>query len=243
MATTNPRSYNCKDEELAVTCSFAVFSLKRDLADFTAFSPKFNQEYVTGFETKIASVNEMIMPQSETMDLKNITARLYATMNGLIDPINRVSGYLKFAQPVLKISAADFGLATLRKSITAKNAEGVIDNLHIVGNNLTKHAAILEKQGLKAELTARFTDAATSIAADNQKQYEIMSNRANIVQNNLGLFNSLYEQLTEILRVGKILYKATDASKTQEYNFTAMKKKVRAAAKKAEVTTPDPATT
>jgi hypothetical protein len=46
-----------------------------------------------------------------------------------------------------------------------------------------------------------------------------------------------------VLRVGKILYKVTDAVKTQEYNFTAMKKKVRAAAKKAEATTPDPATT
>ena len=70
-----------------------------------------------------------------------------------------------------------------------------------------------------------------------------MSNRKAIVQNNLGLFNSLYEQLTEILRVGKILYKATDAVKTQEYNFTAMKKKVSADGKKAVVTTPDPATT
>jgi len=89
----------------------------------------------------------------------------------------------------------------------------------------------------------KFTQAATSIAADNQKQYEIMSNRKAIVQNNLGLFNSLYEQLTEILRVGKILYKANDAAKAQEYNFTAMKKKVRAAAKQADITNPNPATT
>jgi len=42
MAQNHARNYNCKDEELPVICRFAAFSLKRDIADFTAFSPKFN---------------------------------------------------------------------------------------------------------------------------------------------------------------------------------------------------------
>ena len=233
MSPLNQRVYNCKDEELPVISNFAVFSLKRDLADFTAFSPKFNKEYVSVFETKIASVNEVIMPKSETLDLKTITARLYTTMDGLIDPINRVTGYLKLAKSGLKISGADFGFTDLRKNINSKNAEGVIANLRTVNTNLTKNAAVLSEQGLTPELAARFTDASASIAADNQKQYEIMSRRANIVQNNIGLFNSLYEQLAEILTVGKVLYKATDAAKVQEYSFATLKKKVAIATKQA----------
>lgn len=243
MTPSNQRAYNCKDEELPVICNFAVFSLKRDLADFTSFSPKFNTAYVTDFETKIASVSEVIMPKSETLDLKNITARLYATMDGLIDPINRVTGYLKLANGGLNVSATDFGLTLLRKNISTKNAEGVISSLRTVSTNLTKHAAILGEQGLTPELASRFTDAGTSIAADNQKQYEITSNRANIVQNNVGLFNSLNEQLTEVLRVGKILYKANDAARAQEYTFAAMKKKVSFDTNKSDTSTPDPATT
>jgi hypothetical protein len=164
-------------------------------------------------------------------------------MDGLIDPINRVTGYLKLANGGLNVTAADFGLALLRKGISAKNAEGVLSSLRTVSNNLNKHAAVLGAQGLTPELTSRFTDAGISIAADNQKQYEITSNRANIVQNNVGLFNSLYEQLTEILRIGKIMYKASDAVKAQEYNFAAMKKKVSVSTKKADVITPEPATT
>ena len=66
-----------------------------------------------------------------------------------------------------------------------------------------------------------------------------MSNRKAIVQNNLGLFNSLYEQLTELLRVGKILYKATDAVKAQEYTFTSLLKQVRITAKKEAAATPE----
>jgi len=219
MTSSQKRAYNCKDEELPVICNFAAFSLQRDLVDFTAFSPKFNPEYVNGFETAIASVNDVVMPNSETLELKNITARMYDTMDGLIDPINRVSGYLKMAQPGLNISSTDFGLSELRKNCNTKNAEGVVSNIRTVSANLTKYATELGEQGLTPELAGSFTAAATSIEADNEQQYEIVSNRKTIVQSNLNLFNSLYEQLTEILRVGKILYKAKDAVKHRNTIF------------------------
>jgi len=38
-------------------------------------------------------------------------------------------------------------------------------------------------------------------------------------------------QLTEILSVGKILYKATNPAKLQEYTFTDLKKRVRVVSK------------
>lgn len=239
MATSNQRSFNCKDEELPVICGFAAFSLKRDLAEFTSYSPKFTAAYVTDFETKIASVNEVIMPKSETLELKTITARMHTTMDGLKDPINRVAGYLKLANGGLTMNAADFGLSLLRKNIKSRNAEGVISSLHTVNNNLTKFAAELGGQGLTPELAGRFTNAGTSIATDNQKQYEIISNRKIIVQNNLGLFNNLYGQLTEILRVGKVLYKDTDLAKLQEYTFNALLKQVRIVSKQATAPMPE----
>jgi len=243
MESPKQRDYNCKDEELPVICKYAVFSFNRDLADFTAFSPKFNLDYVAAFEAKIASVSEVIMPRSETLDRKNITIRLYKTMDGLTDPINRLSGYLKLAQASLTVTAADFGLTLLRKNISTKNAEGVISSLRTVSNNLTRHEAILTEQGLTPELSNRFTEALASISADNQKQYEILSNRKNIVQNNTGLFNELYGQLTEILNVGKIIYKATNTVKTQEYTFTGLLKQVRILAKKEAAATPEVITT
>ncbi len=46
MKTNSNRSYGCKDEELPVICGYAAFSMKRDLADFTAYSPKFDEEYI-----------------------------------------------------------------------------------------------------------------------------------------------------------------------------------------------------
>lgn len=231
MTKPNQRSYNCKDEDLPAICSFALISLKRDQADFMAFSPKFNPEFITGFEASIDSVNEIAMPKTETLALKKSTELLYETMEGLIDPINRVSGYLSMAKPVLKMSAADFGLTQLRKDVNSRNAEGTVSKLHTLSANLSRYATELSAQGLTPELSGLFTTAAAAIETENEQQYQILSSRKSIVQNNLNLFNGLNEQLVEILRIGKILYKATNPVKAQEYNFTALKKKVSSSAR------------
>jgi hypothetical protein len=231
MGTIKARNYGCKDEELPSVCKFAAFSLNRDLADFTVYSPKFSKEYLAAFETRIAAASEVIEPQSETQELKIITLRFYATIDGLIDPINRLTGYITLSQVECSISLADFGIKYLRKGITARDAEGVIQSLHSIIANIGKYKEALVAQGLTEELIARFADAATSVANDKQKQYEIISSRKHIVNSNLALFNGLFGQLNEILTVGKILYKATDTAKLQEYTFTELKKRVRRTAK------------
>lgn len=228
MKTQDARKYNCKDEELAVICGYAAFSLKRDLNEFIAFSPKMDQTYVDSFETKIEAVNEILSPQLETAELKIITSRLYATMDGLINPLNRVGGYLTLAKKNVPISAKDFGLTALRKKANTKDAEGVLQEIKIVQANLAKYKTSLAEQGLTDDLIDSFGNAATSIAEDNQKQYEIVSARKTNAQQNVSLFNELHAQLMEICDIGKILYKDTDALKLQEYTFAELKKKVRA---------------
>jgi hypothetical protein len=227
MAILLPRSFNCKDEELPVICKFTLFNLKRDLADFTAYSPMFNDEYVASLEYKIIEVSDLLEPKSETVQLKAITERLYGTMNALINPINRLTGYINLAHESLNVSPADFGLTLLRKGINSKDAESVIKNLHLVVSNINRNKEILTTQGLQDELIAVFTQSITSVSADKQTQYEIISNRKTLVQNNVGLLNGLFNQITEIMTIGKILYKDNNAAKLQEYTFSELKKRVR----------------
>lgn len=88
-------------------------------------------------------------------------------------------------------------------------------------------------RGLTEELAGSFVSAAETIAKVKQNQYEILINRKSIVQSNMALLNSLHQQLTEILAVGKILYKATNPAKLQEYTFSDLKKRVRVVSKPA----------
>jgi roadblock/LC7 domain-containing protein len=235
MITTGARNYNCKDEELPIIGNKVLFSFKRDEADFISYSPKFDNGYATALEGKIQTVFDLVEPKSETVELKNITDGIYTAMDELIDPINRVTGYITLGKLDKIISLADWGLTQLRKNIKSRDGEGVIKNLHTVNLNLVKFKTELEAQGLNAELAAKFSTAYTTIVDGKQKQYEIVSNRKLMVQNNLSVCNDLFEQLTEIMTIGKILYKATDAVKLQEYTFSELIKTVRKTSSTANV--------
>lgn len=231
------RKYNCKDEELTVMCGYAAFSLKRDLSEFTAFSSKMDQSYVENFEKKTQEANEILNPQVETVNLKDITTRLYANMDSLTEMMNRVKAYMKLAKGSISITPTDFGLTALRRKVEAKDAEGVLQGVKMVQANLAKYKTQLAEQGLSDELIDAFASTAKSIAEGNQQQYEIISKRKALVQQNVSLFNDLHQQLMEICEVGKVFYKGKDALKLQEYTFTELKKRVRIAtrANKEEV--------
>lgn len=228
------RNFNCRNEELAMICRFSSYSLKRDLADFSAYSPKFCEEYVTGYETTISLVEELVSPKMETAEMKKITDHMVSTMTDLLSPIQYLKGYLVMANGCINLSAADFGLIDLRKGITALDPEKVIDRLRDVNKNVAKYKEILTEQGLTDLLQAKFTHACKSIVADRNRQYEMFSSRKAIVQGNLETLNSLYGQLQEICRVGKILYKGVDLVKQQEYTFSELKKRVRRISKPSD---------
>src|SRR5665647_1319751 len=211
------RYYNCKDSELTMICSFVAGSLESNMTEFSAYSPKFNDAYLSRFVADITKAMEVIPPQTEIQLRKVCTARLYGTLDSLKDPINRLKGYLKLAFTELGMSAADFGLPHLRKSVSSRDTEGTTQNLHLVIENIENFKDSLIPQGLTEALISLFISAHASLIEDKRKQSEMLSNRKILTQSNLLLFNALYRQLTEILSVGKILYKATDPATLSQY--------------------------
>ena len=242
MSTTINRNFKCKDEELPVVSTFVAYSLKRDLADFSAFSPMFTTDYATTLETQIATISELLEPASETLAKSLITQHYTATISGLTKPIAAVSGYLNLAKGKLKITDAAFGLSAVRKSIDNNDVEGVVSNLRIVINNITTYKAPLTEKGLTDEFIKGLNDAALSLAADRQQHMEITSNRRQIVQNNISVFNAVWTQTAEILKIGKVLYKGTNPAKLADYTYAQLLKKVRQVSKgtpkDTNVTTP-----
>ena len=221
------KTYNCKNEELPVIAGYLHFSLKRDLADFTAFSPKFDESYVTTFEAKTVAVTELLNPKMETAELKIITARLYSSVDGLNGAANNLSTYIKMSGAGVPLSAADFGLTLLRNKINRKDVEGVLQGLRLVSANIGQYKEALMNQGLTEAFIVELDAAMASIAADNQKQYEIKENRKALVQSNLKILNELYADIAELCEVGKNLYRGKDAQKLAEYTFRDLLKNVR----------------
>jgi hypothetical protein len=233
MAENNLRNYNCKDEELSPICRNAGSGLKRDYPEFTGYSPKFDAFYLNSFEAKTAAASELVEPKSETLEKKLITRRLYANLDGLLEPIRWINGYFDMLEQPAKITAADAGLVYLRDCVYRRDVEGALKGLHTLNTTLLKYKDDLAAKGLTEELRMKFVEVVAPLTADKLRQYEITSKRRFIVQDNLAMLNDLYAQLTEILKIGKMLFREKDPVKTKEYTFTYLMSQVRKA-KKAE---------
>jgi len=225
------RSFNCKDEELPVVCRFGAISLARDLRDFTAYSPVFDLPYLNAFKAKIEVVQDLVQPLAETVEMKVITGRIYQTLDDLIPPLKQLEGYLRLARNQVPISAADFGLAQLRKGIRLRDVESVLQQLQTADGNLQKYKIELMAKGLTEPLINKFKTALQPLTEDKDKKYTLVSNRNAVVQSNRGLLNELFDQMTEICRIGKILYWQTDKAKLKDYTFSQIMNQVRRAAK------------
>ncbi len=227
MANIPSRNYDCKNEELPIICRFVAFSFKRDLADFQSYAPRFDEEYVNNFESLISQATEITEPKSETLQIKLVTEKLYKTLDGLKRPLSLLTGYVNTIGHDLGLNPAGFGIVALRKSSNAKDVEATLKNLRLVLGNIERYQTELNEAGLKESLIQALTEAQSEIGEIKQKQYEIESNRKALVQSNQALFNNLYDQLTDILASGKILYKEGDKAKLTEYTFNKLKSRVR----------------
>lgn len=234
----NPRGFNCKNEELSVISGFVATSLERDLTHFSGYSPVFDPAYADGFKEKITAVEELVNPTSETLALKLITEHSYSILDGLIGSINHLEGYISLAGKKVPVSPADFGLAMLRKSARSRDVENVLTQLRTVNSNIAKYLNELKEKGLTDALVANFTDAVTLLTSDKKEGYKLISNRAALVQNNMGMLNDLNDQMVSICDIGKIMFKQTDKAKLKDYTFAQLLKKVRRT-EKPEETKPD----
>jgi hypothetical protein len=131
------------------------------------------------------------------------------------------------AKSEIPVLIADFGISGLRTKLRSRDAEGALHNLALVVANIAKFLTALTAVGFTDTLTEKFTEAITGITADNELQYNLLTARKELVQNNLGVFNDLYAQLMEFCEVGKMLYKTTNPARVQEYTFSYLLTKVR----------------
>lgn len=228
------RLFSCKDEELIPIGKRTLFSLKRDLAEFTAYSPLINEQYVTDTDAMISAAEELLAPQAETLAMSLITNRLTTTMNGLQPILNKLEGYLKLTAKMSGITASGFGISALRTAVNTKDAEAVVKKLDIVLLNVRTYKDVLTGAGLSQEMVDSLDAVMKSVDTDRQEQYEILTRRKNLVQTNCSVLNDLFKRIAEIHAIGKALYKGVDPAKLTEYTFTQLLTKVRQVSKAKE---------
>jgi hypothetical protein len=231
MMNTELRKYNFKNEEVSMISRFVHSNLKRDLPLFTAFSPRFNEEFLTNLDKQILEANSLIVPRGEIDGMKAATAKLYNTMDSLTEPLNRLSGYLSLAGSTISTSQKDFGIVTLRKKMASRDAEAVVQQLQIINTKIEQNKVALTEIGISEEDITFFVEIRDRLIEENLQQYDVIESRKILRQNYQKVLNELYLTIREICNIGKILFKNKDSVKLQEYTFTQMIKRIRSANK------------
>lgn len=126
----------------------------------------------------------------QTMDAQLKECRLW---------MQRMEGYLKLLKNVPQITAAGFGITALRRSIDSSDFEGVIAGMKILVTNVQNHLAVLQAAGMPDTVLPALQELHAGVAGNRQKQFEIRSVRAALVQDNMKTLNELYLRMTEIL--------------------------------------------
>jgi len=222
------KSFPCKVEELPVIGEFILNSVEKDLSDFSSFSPKFNTAFFDDVRRRINACKTTIASSTITKELKATTEKLYKICDDLRLPLNKLEGYLSLAADNLDIAPKDFGIATVRNDIQRKNVEGIISNTPKLVVAMRRNESALSTVGLAVpEFICDVEVRVGEINTLNIKQNDLTSRRGRLTDENMALFNELWDSLQPILKTGTALYKGKDPVKLKDYTINALMRRVR----------------
>lgn len=224
---TTDKKYNFRTEEAPVIGQFLLDSYLADEADFRAFSPQFDEAFKADYIAKLNAVKEIINPKVLTAELKGITARMYDNLDRLREELNRSEAYVKLSKAKLQVSLKDFKFKEIRRSANNKDFEKLIEELKMLAHLLNEHLNILQEKGFTQEMLSALENLRQAFDADNAEQNRKLDERRQHVAANTETVNTFYEKIAEILAIGKVMYKKSQAEKAKSYTLSALQKRVR----------------
>jgi hypothetical protein len=226
------KKFQCKIEDLPVIAAFILNSLKKDFNDFINFSSLFTCDYLAMIEAKINTCRELMSSSIITKELKAVTKQLYDKSKGLRVKLNILEGYLKLVAGSLDVTVEDVGLKSVRNDITRCNTEGLMSNMRKVIITVKRNQAALEAAGFKSTLIDDIENQIREIDAINAKQNNLTSDRNRLTNQNIEMFNDLWDSLQPVLKAAKAIYRGVDDVKLKDYTMSQLVKRTNAAKRK-----------
>jgi len=223
---TQERKFKCKVEELFFISEFVMQSYKRDIEDFERFSPVFSHELVDVIREKLEKCKGVIFSSVIIKQLKATTEKLEKTLSELRKPLNLLEGYLKLAEKDLDIPVKSMGLHEIRKQISLKNTEGVVICMYKLLTPVERNINALIEVGMNETLLEELRKINQIISSLNVEQDELMSQRNQLTEENMVLFNELWDSFQPILKTAQALYKLDNPVKMKDYTITQLLKKL-----------------
>ena len=208
-------------EDVAPNDKFVKKNYTRDFDAIKSKLPKMDDAFKTNFFDKLEFVKELESSLELTESQKGVTTSLYAEADALNEELNFLSAYFDDA-------GLNKGIITdLKTDLFNGNIEGAILKIEGLKQFVTIHQVDLIAEGMEANYVTRLGDYKTSMTAKNVLQNEIMNNRKELTERNVGHYDELKKMIRKILRNGKLVF-ANSVIK-DEYTSSKVLQRMRAA--------------
>ena len=229
----------CRMEEVPVIGDMALTSAERDQQHIVTFVPDFTPAFFASIRAKQTAIENMVQPGKMTAERKAITTALYANMDEVKEKLTMLEIQISRAKG-LTVDADSFNLSDIRKNISSRNAEGVMQSMRYTFALVDDNFDALKLKGMTDGQKAYFATKIEQIKDQNALQASLASNRRSLTQENINTINAYWAEIMDVMNTCKLVYKG-NAAKTKDYTFTALRQQVRAASKKSAMAT-DPTT-
>lgn len=192
-------------------------NLQRDLAKFQEFSERFDEDYVENHKEKIENVRSLPSVKVKTGRNKKFTGELYRKANMLQQPMRFLEGYVRHAGDLLDVPVKSFGIREVRLSVRRKDLEALSGDLAVVNENIEHNKTVLMEEGLKQTAIAALIDLKAAIDGENTQQELNKEARKGLVESNNRVFGELDAINSDILDVGKRIFRGVSKAKYEDY--------------------------
>lgn len=227
------RKFKCKLEEVPVVSDMLIASLRKDLAEFTGFSPQFSIPFIDSMVVKRDQCNALVNSGSLTKEIKAVTAQILAMSKELGLKVNRLDNYIQMAGTSLDVAVSDMGVSAVRHEIGKGNSEGTVTSTRNLMRSIDRNITVLQTKGLKPEFVTEVIGFNEEISSLNALQNSKTSERNRLTDSNMGIFNELWDLNTLVLNTGKALYKGVDEVKLKDYTLSVLLSRINAEGKRA----------
>jgi len=231
------RKFSFKIEELVVIAAVILASVRKDIADFAAFSSVFTVEFLDAIAAKLEACKTLINASTIAKELKLITKDVNEKSAAFRTKLNALETYFKYAAGQLDIQVSDAGIKAARLNISRGNTEGVVSALRVVLANARRNRAALEAKGMKPEFLTAFEAGINEIEALNNKQITLKNDMARQTDTNMATYNDLWSDICIITDAAKAIYRGVDDVKLKDYNVSLLRKRINAEGSNTATTT------
>jgi len=220
------RKFSCKLEDVPAVAGYLAQRLRADLADFVEFSDAFSENYVTALIAKTTQCNQLILSDVLTKEIVAITTQITEKIKPIRLNLNKLDGYLNMADGQMTVSAKAIGTKLVRDSIENGNSEGIVAQVRRLLVGVNNNVAVLQTKGLKPALIAELAQSADDIERLGIDQNFKITERNRHTDENIAVFNDLWDMNVFITDAGKAIYKGVDATKLSDYTMSTILKRI-----------------